>query len=123
MGTGVTEFNPAIILHIWSAISLPSLSFDTMDSSESWGGKFLQIHVLKHTVLRKSYSDIDMEMGMDKDMDPDMDIDKAQTWTQTWTRTQLGIVKSKFNGVKRKPLTALKDLMALKVNCQQLVKF
>jgi hypothetical protein len=31
MGTCVTEFNPVIILNIWSAISLPSLSFDTMD--------------------------------------------------------------------------------------------
>ncbi len=28
---------------------------------------------------------------------------------------QLGIVKSKFNGVKRKPLTAFQNLMALKV--------
>ncbi len=68
MGTDATEFNPAIILNIWSAISLPSLSFDTMDSSESWGGKFLQIHVQKHTELRKSYSDIDMEMDMDMDI-------------------------------------------------------
>jgi hypothetical protein len=36
--TGVTEFNPAII---WSAITLPSLSFDTLDPSESGGGKFV----------------------------------------------------------------------------------
>jgi hypothetical protein len=41
MGTGVTELNPAIILNICSAISLPSLSFDTMDPFESWAGQFL----------------------------------------------------------------------------------
>ncbi len=40
--TGVTEFNPAII---WSVITLPSLSFDVLDSSESGGGKILQIDV------------------------------------------------------------------------------
>ncbi len=45
MGTCVTEFNPVIILNICSAICLPSLSFDTMDPSESWGGTFLNIHV------------------------------------------------------------------------------
>jgi hypothetical protein len=39
--TGLSEFNPAILLNIWPAVTLPSLSFDTMDPSVSWGGIFL----------------------------------------------------------------------------------
>ncbi len=32
-------------------------------------------------------------------------------------KTQLGIVKSKFNSVKRYPFTAFQNLTALNVNC------
>jgi hypothetical protein len=33
-----SEFNVAILLNIWSAITPLSFSFDTMDPSLSWGG-------------------------------------------------------------------------------------
>jgi hypothetical protein len=60
------EFNPAILLNIWSAIIPPSFSFDTMDPSLSW-----EVHFVD------SYMDTDMEMDMD--MDTDMDTDMKST--------------------------------------------
>jgi hypothetical protein len=51
VGTGGSEFNLAIILNIWSVIALPSLSFDTMDPSESWGINFCRF--MFRDLLRK----------------------------------------------------------------------
>ncbi len=85
VGTGGSELVPAISLNIWSVIALPSLSFDTMDVSESWGGNFCRF--MFENLLKKPQTMTwtwkwtrhgpghghRTGTGMDKDMDTEMD--------------------------------------------------
>jgi hypothetical protein len=73
-----SEFNPAILLNIWSAIILPSFSFDTMDPSLSWEVdfcRFLHGHGHRHGHGMDTDMDMDMDTDMDTDMETDMDTD------------------------------------------------
>ncbi len=87
----MTEFNPAVLLNIWSAVSLLSFSFDTMDSAASWGWEISVDSCLRTFLespgLRRGHGDghghglghghkhgTDIYTDMDTDMDTDIDI-------------------------------------------------